>query len=168
MSYNLWKADDPKEIKEQEYAIASEIKFGHFTSCLGVIGKAGGSLYAVHLVKSGVLWKEMYGLTLYKGKPVKLDTFDTTVAANVLSIFPQELEQVVVVGFIDEWRNKAAFGMAKGKQIDAEAFTRQAAFNKLLGVLGTRTNSTILEYTWAEANYAAKISEDGHDIEMLY
>ena len=51
MSYNLWKADDPKEIKEQEYAIASEIKFGHFTSCLGVIGKAGGSLYAVHLVK---------------------------------------------------------------------------------------------------------------------
>ncbi len=88
----------------------------------------------MHLVKSGVLWKEMYGLTLYKGKPVKLDTFDTTVAANVLSIFPQELEQVVVVGFIDEWRNKAAFGMAKGKRMMRKPSPGRQQFNKLLGV----------------------------------
>lgn len=49
MPYELNKRTDALNIEERQYSSGPEIKFTHFSSCIGVIAKKGAELTAVYL-----------------------------------------------------------------------------------------------------------------------
>ncbi len=96
MAYDLAQMKDSEgSIKEQRWMKTTKgsIKFTVFDSCLGVVGKEGSTLTAVHLVRIGsenALDEKASG-PARKGVP-----FDTTAAKKVIKILGKP-EQVMII-----------------------------------------------------------------------
>jgi len=105
--YTITEAADPLNIREAEFASATEIKFTTFTSCIGVIAKKGATLTAVHLV-------------MLDKHDIK---FTATDVSTVVDVLPGAPDAVTIMGCIDLWANSVN-GMS-------------AAFEKLTGTFKT-------------------------------
>ncbi len=93
MGYRFFKASDPLEIKEQQYAVGQEIRFSKFTSCMGIIGKQHSDVYGVHLVQQGVFSETDQGK-----KDAQLKVFGYIEALQIAGIFPSKLEFAIFIG----------------------------------------------------------------------
>ena len=112
MPYTITEAADPLNIREAEFASATEIKFTTFTSCIGVIAKKGATLTAVHLV-------------MLDKHDIK---FTATDVSTVVDVLPGAPDAVTIIGHISLWE------IPKNQLV--------AAFQKLTDTFQTLTKHT--------------------------
>ena len=92
MAYQISKAKFGSYfIREHEYAIAQEVFFTNFDTCIGVIIRNGNLLTAIHLSDGGVHSGDKY--------------FDANAANDVLRFLGNAYTEAYVVGFHADWYN---------------------------------------------------------------
>jgi len=88
MAYNFAPAGNVMAIAEQQYGTAQEVRFTQFTSCIGLLARAGNNVTGVHLVM------------------VSADDtpFDNAAADAAVALLPA-YTQVVVIGQTQMWND---------------------------------------------------------------
>lgn len=103
------KPGDADNLTEAKYAEGAAIKFSPFTSCIGVVGRYGNVLKAVHLV---MIWNTK-----------KFDALNASLVEQYIG--DPAPDEIVLFGCIDLWRN-------------SESPEISGAFNTLLGKLNQK------------------------------